>query len=108
MDSTIGASYVSLDANDTTKLEFCYDGNIRVLPYHENKKLAIDDFTFRPLPFRLVSPPFFNHAKNIIRYSKIRDASVNKIPAITCLRSKVDIGRKDMRGSFHAICKSPD
>ena len=63
MDSTIGASYVSLDANDTTKLEFCYDGNIRVLPYHENKKLAIDDFTFRPLPFRLVSPPFFNHAK---------------------------------------------
>lgn len=33
MDSTIGASYVSLDANDTTKLEFCYDGNIRVLPY---------------------------------------------------------------------------
>lgn len=69
MDSTIGASYVSLDANDTTKLEFCYDGNIRVLPYHENKKLAIDDFTFRPLPFRLVSPPFFNHAKNIIRYA---------------------------------------
>ena len=55
MDSTIGASYVSLDANDTTKLEFCYDGNIRALPYHENKKLAIDDFTFRPLPFRLVS-----------------------------------------------------
>ena len=44
MDSTIGASYVSLDANDTTKLEFCYDGNIRALPYHENKKLAIDDF----------------------------------------------------------------
>lgn len=69
MDSTIGASYGSLDANDTTKLEFCYDGNIRVLPYHENKKLAIDDFTFRPLPFRLVSPPFFNHAKNIIRYA---------------------------------------
>ena len=69
MDSTIGASYVSLDANDTTKLEFCYDGNIRALPYHENKKLAIDDFTFRPLPFRLVSPPFFNHAKNIIRYA---------------------------------------
>ena len=31
MDSTIGASYVSLDANDTTKLEFCYDGNIREL-----------------------------------------------------------------------------
>lgn len=69
MDSTIGASYISLDANDTTKLDFCYDGNIRVLPNHDNKKLVIDDFTFRPLPFRLVSPPFFNNAKNIIKYA---------------------------------------
>lgn len=69
LDSTIGASYISLDANDTTKLEFCYDGNIRVLPYHDNKKLVIDDFTSRALPFRLVSPPFFNNAKNIIKYA---------------------------------------
>lgn len=69
MDSTIGASYVSLDANDTTKLNFCYNGNIRVVPYHENKKLVIDDFTSRPLPFRLVAPPFFNYAKNIIKYA---------------------------------------
>lgn len=69
MDSTIGASYISLDANDTTKLDFCYDGNIRVLPNHDNKKLVIDDFTFRSLPFRLVSPPFFNNAKNIIKYA---------------------------------------
>lgn len=69
MDSTIGASYISLDVNDTTKLDFCYDGNIRVLPNHDNKKLVIDDFTFRPLPFRLVSPPFFNNAKNIIKYA---------------------------------------
>ena len=68
MDSTIGASYVSLDANDTTKMDFYYDGNIRALTYHDNKKLVIDDFTFRPLPFRPVSPPFFNHAKNIIQY----------------------------------------
>lgn len=69
MDSTIGASYVALDANDTTKLESCYDGNIKVLSYHDNKKLVIDDFTCRPLPFRLVSPPFFNKVKNIIKYA---------------------------------------
>ena len=69
MDSTIGASYVSLDANDTTKMDFYYDGNIRALTYHDNKKLVIDDFTFRPLPFRPVSPPFFNHTKNIIQYA---------------------------------------
>lgn len=69
MDTTIGASYVLLNANDTTKLDFCYDGNIRVLPYHDKKKLVIDDFTFRPLPFRPVIPPFFNYVKNIIKYT---------------------------------------
>ena len=41
MDSTIGASYVSLDANDTTKMDFYYDGNIRALTYHDNKKLVM-------------------------------------------------------------------
>lgn len=29
----------------------------------------IDDFTTRPLPFRLVGPPFFNYTKSIIRYA---------------------------------------
>ena len=40
IDSTIGASYVSLDAKDTTKLNFCYDGNVRVEAYHDNKKVS--------------------------------------------------------------------
>ena len=76
IDSTIGASYVSLDAKDTTKLNFCYDGNVRVEAYHDNKKLVIDDFTFKPLPFRLVRPPFFNFAKNIIKYALTTDDNI--------------------------------
>lgn len=68
MDSTIGASYVSVDCDDTTQLHFGYDGNIRILIYHEHKGLIIDDFTNNRHSFRLVNPPFFNYAKNIINY----------------------------------------
>jgi len=68
-DSTIGASYIELgEENGLPLLNFGYDGNIRVLTYHEHQGLIIDDFTHRPLPFRPVNPPFFNHVKNIIRY----------------------------------------
>jgi peroxiredoxin len=68
LDTTIGASLVWLDAKDTTRLEYGYDGKVRILVDHERRRVAIDDFTARPLPFRLVSPPFFNYAKNIIEY----------------------------------------
>ena len=68
MDSTIGACFVSLDCDDTTKLEDGYDGKIRILVYHDVKGIVVDDFTTRPLPIRPVGPPFFNYTKNIIRY----------------------------------------
>ena len=61
MDSTIGASYVSLDANDTTKMDFYYDGNIRALTYHDNKKLVIDEnqqVEFFGKAYHLPLPPF--------------------------------------------------
>ena len=68
-DSTIGASYVCLDAKDTTRFEFGYDGNVRMISYHEHKGIMIDDFTTRSLPFRLVAPPFFCYTRNIIGYA---------------------------------------
>lgn len=77
LDSTIGASYVSLDAQDTTKLNFCYDGNVRVLVYHDVKGIVIDDFTFRPLPFRPLTPPFFNYTKSIIDYALTTTDSIH-------------------------------
>jgi len=68
-DSTIGASYASFETSDMAKMDFCYDGNKRVLIYDDDKAIVEDDFTARPLPFRLVGPPFYNFTKNIIKYA---------------------------------------
>lgn len=50
-------------------LKFGYDGNVRMISYHEHKGIMIDDFTTRSLPFRLVAPPFFCYTRNIIGYA---------------------------------------
>lgn len=39
-DSTIGASYASFETNDMTKMDFCYDGNKRVLIYDDDKAIV--------------------------------------------------------------------
>lgn len=68
-DSTIGASFVSLRQEDTTQMTFCYDGKMRVLVYREPNELVVDSFKISIAPFRLVSPPFFNYTKSIIKYA---------------------------------------
>lgn len=68
-DTTIGASFVWWNAEDTTKVEAAYDGTYYVSMFHEHRGAVIDDFKSRNLPFRPLSPPFFNHAKNIIQYA---------------------------------------
>lgn len=68
VDTTIGSSYVSLLQDDTTKMTFCYDGNMRALIYEDEKRIVIDSFKVRPLPFRPLNPPFFNYTKSIIKY----------------------------------------
>lgn len=68
-DTNIGASYVSLLQNDTTQMSFGYDG-IRKADVHKgSKRIIIDSFNLRKLPFRPVKPPFFNYTKNIIKYA---------------------------------------
>ena len=69
LDTTIGASYVSLLQKDTTQLTFCYDGKMRAIAYEEDKTIVIDSFKVRKLPFRPLTPPFFNYTKNIIKYA---------------------------------------
>lgn len=68
-DTTIGASFVSLLQADTTQMEFCYDGNMRAVVYEEDKLIGIDSFQVRSLPFRPLTPPFFNYTKSIIKYA---------------------------------------
>lgn len=75
-DSTIGASFVWWNAEDTTKVEGSYDGTYHVSMYHEHRGAVINDFESRNLPFRPLSPPFFNHAKNILQYALTTSDSI--------------------------------
>ncbi|MCD8166111.1 MAG: TlpA family protein disulfide reductase [Bacteroides sp.] len=67
-DTTIGASYVTFNCEDTTLFDLGYNGDIKATTYHEHKGVMIDDFTTRDLPFRLLTPPFFNYTKSILNY----------------------------------------
>lgn len=67
-DTTIGASFISLEPEDTTRLNSAYDGTLLATVFHEHNGIIIDDFTTRDLPFRPLSAPFFNYAKSIVRY----------------------------------------
>ncbi|MGE0088539.1 MAG: TlpA family protein disulfide reductase [Bacteroidales bacterium] len=68
-DTTIGAKYVSLDSLTKSKADFCYDGKMRALFYNDEKVIVIDSFTARPLPFRPLSPPFYNYVTSIVKYA---------------------------------------
>lgn len=76
-DSTIGAAYASFGDTDPTKMDFGYDGQIRMMVNHEKQRVTIDDFTYRPLPFRPLTPPFFNYTKNIIHYALTTEDSIH-------------------------------
>lgn len=67
-DSTIGSSWAIFETDDKTHLDFAYDGKMRTLIYDDVKGIVIDSFKLRELPFRPVSPPFFNYTENIIKY----------------------------------------
>ena len=68
-DTTIGASFVNFPKEDTTKMSFCYDGKMRAIVYEEEKTIVIDSFNVRKLPFRPLTPPFFNYSKSILKYA---------------------------------------
>jgi hypothetical protein len=68
-DTTIGAKFIIQNLSILSKPEFCYDGQMRAIFYNTEKRIVIDSFNVRPLPFRPLTPPFFNYAKSIIRYA---------------------------------------
>lgn len=69
-DTTIGAMYVEfLESDSTLLLRQGYDGNMRAFVNHDSSTIMVDSFKLERFPFRLVSPPFFNYAKNIMKYS---------------------------------------
>lgn len=68
-DTSIGSSFVSFLQEDTTQMAFSYDGKMRASVYEDEKTIVIDSFIVRPLPFRPLTPPFFNYTKSVIKYA---------------------------------------
>jgi thiol-disulfide isomerase/thioredoxin len=67
-DTTIGSSFVTFLQEDTTRMTFCYDGKMRATVYEDEKLIVIDSFKTRNLPFRPLTPPFFNYSSSILKY----------------------------------------
>ena len=67
-DQTIGASFINLLSEDTTKMSNCYDGKMQASVNWNQSIITMDSFKTRQLPFRPVSAPFFNYTASIIRY----------------------------------------
>lgn len=76
-DTTIGASFVKHLQEDTTRMTFCYDGKMRASVYEDTKTIVVDSFLVRKLPFRPLTPPFFNYAINILRYALATGDSIS-------------------------------
>lgn len=67
-DTTIGSSYVWLEPFDTSRLVYYYDGKANAYLNWTEKTIPVDSFQNNNLPFRPLSPPFFNRTENIIKY----------------------------------------
>ncbi|SFS30576.1 Peroxiredoxin [Porphyromonadaceae bacterium NLAE-zl-C104] len=68
-DTTIGASFIRFSESDATLLKSCYDGNMAAYVNYDTKTIMVDSFKTERFPFRLISPPFFNYTKNILKYA---------------------------------------
>ena len=76
-DSTIGAGFVEYENMQGKKVfRWGYDGNVLASAYHDKKGVLIDDFSSNKHPFRPLTPPFFNYAKSIVRYSLTSQDSI--------------------------------
>ncbi len=67
-DTFVGASFIVFNSNDTAKMIFCYDGNMRARVNWEEKYMEIDSFKNNPHPFRPVGAPFFTRIKRLLKY----------------------------------------
>ena len=68
-DTAIGSGYVWFYPEDLTKVYLYYDGDASAHFNYDNMSVTIDSFKTNRLPFRPVSSPLFNNARNIIKYA---------------------------------------
>lgn len=75
-DTLVGASFLNLKQEDTTILDYCYNGKMKANVYHNEKGILIDSFKNDPRPFRIVNTPFFTLTKRLIEYALETEDSI--------------------------------
>ena len=68
-DTWVGASYAILNRKDTTKMDYCYDGEMRARAHWDEKTMEIDSFKNNTRPFRVVLAPFYKRAIRLLQYT---------------------------------------
>jgi thiol-disulfide isomerase/thioredoxin len=69
VDTFIGSSFGVSMQSGTSSVRWFYDGKAEAFLDLNEKTIMIDSFQTNTLPFRPITPPFFNHAKSMIRYA---------------------------------------
>lgn len=69
LDAFVRASFVTLNKIDSTKMDYCYDGNIRARVHWDERTMEIDSLRKNPLSSGIVRAPFFEDAKRILEYT---------------------------------------
>lgn len=69
LDTFVRASFVTLNKIDSTKMDYCYDGNIRARVHWDERTMEIDSLRKNPFSSGIVRAPFFEHAKRILEYT---------------------------------------
>jgi thiol-disulfide isomerase/thioredoxin len=64
-DTALGSSYIIQSQQNTSKMDFCYDGIARITINWNEKTISIDS------SYRIPFAPFFNYAKSIIKYALV-------------------------------------
>lgn len=67
-DTFVGASFIRLSYQDSSKMEYSYDGFMRSRVNWEEGYMEIDSFKTMRFPWREVGTPFFTRAKIIFNY----------------------------------------
>lgn len=68
-DTSIGSSFEWTQHDNNFKIDCLYDGKANVYLDWNEKNVEIDSFKTSTLPFRPITPPFFNFTKSIIKYA---------------------------------------
>lgn len=67
-DTSVGASFIRFEVEDTTKMIYAYDGKIRARINWQENHFETDDFSNNN-PYRIVMAPFFAKSKALIEYA---------------------------------------